>query len=244
MAYTQGAFGAPRYESSPFLTQGQIKRGTAPARNVFRPPSAGVSPSLKGPSSMAVNTTAPQGTYTNMLNRSANTYMWFKNSQQEAQQRAQQLAQKQTEEEENKPNPFFEGYQSAQRTQQIRQAQQQQNQLAQQNPLTQAWTQSSNNPANMPPSPPRKPAEPPTPFGLPPLEGAGGDFFMQAIRNADISSNEPTSTVQWKDEPVNPLPMGTFKPFDSSRMFDPTYKPSEESLPTSKSRTLKRPPKW
>lgn len=82
-----------------------------------------------------------------------------------------------------------------------------------------------------------------TPFDLPPLSGSGGDFFTESIkRMGDVDSPTPTS-VDWKDDPLNPFPEGKFKPFDSSRMFDPTYKPSEEITSPAASRTKSRKPK-
>jgi hypothetical protein len=84
---------------------------------------------------------------------------------------------------------------------------------------------------------------PSTPFDLPPLSGSGGDFFTESIkRMGDVDSPTPTS-VDWKDDPLNPFPEGKFKPFDSSRMFDPTYKPSEEMTSPAASRTKSRKPK-
>jgi hypothetical protein len=58
---------------------------------------------------------------------------------------------------------------------------------------------------------------------------------------------ESPATTEWRDEPTNPFPKGTFEPFDSSRMFDPTYRSSEERpssiTKSSSSRTMRRKPK-
>jgi hypothetical protein len=83
-----------------------------------------------------------------------------------------------------------------------------------------------------------------TPFDLPPLAEAGMDFITASIRTMRGDDTTPApSSVEWKDDPENPFPMGPVKSFDTSRMFDPTYKSSEESMPSAKSRTKKRPPK-
>jgi hypothetical protein len=98
----------------------------------------------------------------------------------------------------------------------------------------------------VPPAPPktkRGVGSTSSPFDLPPLAGSGGDFLTESIKGmADVDNPTPTS-VEWKDDPLNPFPEGKFKPFDSSRMFDPTYKPSEEITSPATSRTKKRPAK-
>jgi hypothetical protein len=101
-------------------------------------------------------------------------------------------------------------------------------------------------PAPMPPPPPkttRGAGKTGSPFDLPPLQGTGGDFITQSMRNmADNGTNTAPSSVEWKDEPTNPFPSGPLN-FDRSRMFDPTYKPNEEITSSASSRTKKRPPK-
>ncbi len=80
------------------------------------------------------------------------------------------------------------------------------------------------------------------PFGVPPMGDEGADFFTASAREA---SDEPFKPgVDWKDEPDNPFPKGGRKDFDTSRMFDPTYKPAQERTTKSAgSRTQKRKPK-
>lgn len=100
----------------------------------------------------------------------------------------------------------------------------------------------------MPPAPPKsvkKAGTTNSPFDLPPLTGMGGDLFTQSIKNmpeSEAGASTP-SNVQWKDEPTNPFPMGTRKPFDSSRMFDPSYKSTEGITSSPSSRTMNRPRK-
>lgn len=98
-----------------------------------------------------------------------------------------------------------------------------------------------------PPKPPkttRGAGTPSSPFALPPLAEMGGDFITESMRAMSDDDTTPApSSVEWKDDPENPFPTGPIKPFDTSRMFDPTYKSSEESMPAPKSRTKKRPPK-
>lgn len=70
----------------------------------------------------------------------------------------------------------------------------------------------------------------------------GGDFITTSAREA---SDEPfESSVEWRDEPENPFPKGGREDFDTSRMFDPTYKPAQErTTKPAGSRTQKRKPK-
>lgn len=96
-----------------------------------------------------------------------------------------------------------------------------------------------------PPKSPKKAGTTDTPFDLPPLAEAGMDFITASLRTMKDDDTTPApSSVEWKDDPENPFPMGTFKPFDTSRMFDPTYKSSEETITSpATSRTKKRPSK-
>lgn len=59
------------------------------------------------------------------------------------------------------------------------------------------------------------------------------DPFMKAIREADPSSGAPISTVEWKDEPTNPLPVGTFNPSEVSSPIENPFPAGTYFPPTS-----------
>jgi hypothetical protein len=80
------------------------------------------------------------------------------------------------------------------------------------------------------------------PMDVPPMPEFGGDFLTTSAREAPDEPFE--SGVEWKDEPENPFPKGGREDFDTSRMFDPTYKPAQErTTKPAGSRTQKRKPK-
>lgn len=79
------------------------------------------------------------------------------------------------------------------------------------------------------------------PLEMPPMS-EGGDLFTMTARTA---SDEPfSSSVEWRDEPENPFPMGPRETFDARRMFDPEYLPTRErSTSPANSRAKNRRPK-
>jgi hypothetical protein len=259
-------FGQTRYPSGA-LTRGTIFRGSAPAVNKFRAPDAGVSPNFSGPSGPIINQQS-----NGIINRTINTLaaggvaMKDENIRARRQRRQSGIDQAKVQ---LKINNIRN--QRAQAGQALLNAYQQATRPQPVNPYASAWNNSPNNPqapwqvkppTGAPPTPTSPPlsntgvpALPPpkttrgagstsSPFDLSPLAEMGGDFITQSMRNMsdDDTSPAPTS-VEWKDEPTNPFPSGPVKPFDSSRMFDPTYKSTEEMSKPASSRTKKRPPK-
>ena len=244
------------------VTYGQIKRGPAPPQYRFQPPRAGVQADFRAPASgPLIDNRAPAGTFTNLIRQSADNYVDYK-----ADQRATAL---------RKGMKLARANNNVARMRGARALGLPPSGPPSSTPLLPpagsplppptggasptllpppAGT-TSPPPAGVAPStwdgtPPPPPktrrglGTTPSPFTLPPVPGSGEDYITAMTRTTPDVEESP-ATTEWRDEPTNPFPKGTFEPFDSSRMFDPTYRSSEERPSSitkpSSSRTMRRP---
>lgn len=264
MAYQRQTmpWGGQDYNIDPNPVYGQIKRGPAPPQYRFQGPRIGLKPDYTGANKPLRDSRAPAGTFTNMINNAANSYVNYQdnkratvlrksmklaraNNKVAALRQARALGTPPTgaPATTGMPHPFASTGMAPP--------------IGTGAPTTLPPPISLSTPAptgtttppwtGTPPPPPKTKKGVGTtssPFDLPPLAKMGGDLLTQTIRNMPDDDTSPIpSTVEWKDEPTNPFPKGNFEPFDRSRMFDPTYKPSEEMTSPSSSRTKKRPSK-
>lgn len=272
----QNQWGQQNYDISPSPVYGQIKRGQAPQLNRFQGPQMLPAPNYSGANKPLLDSRAPAGTFTGMINSAASGYVGFQQKKRETVARkSMKLARANNKVQSLRTMKAFGiGPTGTPST-------------ALPPPVGTTWgTPTGRRPArtSLPPPagttpappaggptpPPIPPTTPPvggpippwtgtppkapktkrgagtpsTPFSLPPLAEMGGDLITKSIEamSGDDSPFTP-SGVDWKDEPLNPFPEGKFKPFDTSRMFDPTYKPTEEITSPAESRTKKRPSK-
>ena len=257
------------------VTYGQIKRGPAPPQYRFQPPRAGVQADFRAPASgPLIDNRAPAGTFTNLIRQSADNYVDYKTDQKAtALRKGMKLARANNNVARMRgaralglppslgtpaggggllpppggtppppPGPPFPP-----------------------GPLTPpspppsggGGTPSTFSPppgstgatpsggGTTPPSPPKRGPRT-TPFGVPPMSETGADLITAMTRTTPDIEESPART-EWRDEPENPFPKGTFEPFDSSRMFDPDYKaPSSSPRPITSpatSRAQRRPRK-
>lgn len=228
------------------VTYGQIKRGPAPPQYRFKPPRAGVQANFRAPASgPLIDARAPKGFFVNLINQGADMYM--QTQEQRSQMEQQQAREKLQQQKQQRRSGIDYARAKSRIYKRGLGLEKEPSGFPAQTDLPPPASTVFSAPTSEPSRttlPPPVGSTPPSTFGamqVPPMKEMGTDLFTGLMRTAP-EVTEPPQTVQWKDEPQNPFPMGSAQTFDRNRMFDPTYKSSPITQPPT-SRSQRRPSK-